>query len=96
MVDLIVALESMLENIIIALPSILAAIIVIIVGWLIGKVVGKAVNTVVEKVGIEKTFDKSIAGKAFKSSGLDLSNLIGGIVKAFIIILSIVLYYYQL
>lgn len=32
-----------------------------------------------------------MAGKAFKSSGLDFSNLIGGIVKAFIIILSIVL-----
>jgi hypothetical protein len=81
----------MLENIINALPAIIAAIVVIIIGYVIGTVVGKAVNKVVEKVGVEKTFDQSNAGKAFKSSGLDLSNLIGGIVKAFIIILSIVL-----
>jgi hypothetical protein len=81
----------MLESIINAVPSILAAIIVIIIGWVIGTVVGRAVNKIVEKVGIEKTFDQSIAGRAFKSSGLDLSNLIGGLIKAFIIILSIVL-----
>lgn len=63
----------------------------IIIGYAAGTVIGKAVNKVVEKVGIEKTFNQSTAGKSFKSSGLDLSNLIGGIVKAFIIILSIVL-----
>ena len=81
----------MLENIINALPAIFAAFVVIVIGYVVGTVVGKAVNKVVEKVGIEKTFDQSTAGKAFKSSGLDLSNLAGGIVKAFIIIMSIVL-----
>jgi hypothetical protein len=91
LVDIVALLENMLETIINALPAILAAAIVIIIGYVVGTLIGKAVNKIVEKVGIEKTFDKTTAGKAFRSSGLDLSNLIGGITKAFIIVLSIVL-----
>ena len=91
MVDIIEVLSNMAADIINALPAILAAIIVIVIGFVVGTLVGKAVNKIVEKVGIEKTFDQTMAGKAFKSSGLDLSSLIGGIVKAFIIMLSIVL-----
>jgi len=91
MVDLIEVLSNMVGNIINAIPAIIVAIIVILVGWLVGKFVGNAVNKIVEKMGIEKNFDQSVAGKAFKSSGLDLSNLIGAIVTAFIVILSIVL-----
>ena len=91
MVDLIEVLSNMVGDIINAIPGIIAAIIILILGYVIGMLVGKAVNKIVEKIGVEKTFDQSMAGKAFKSSGLDLSNLIGGIVKAFIFILSIVL-----
>jgi hypothetical protein len=91
LVDLIEVFSNMVGDIINALPGIFAAIIILILGWIIGTLVGKAVNKIVEKVGVEKTFDQSLAGKAFKSSGLDLSNLIGGIVKAFIFILSVVL-----
>ena len=91
MVDLIEVFSNMVGDIINALPGIFAAIIILILGWIIGTLVGKAVNKIVEKVGVEKTFDQSLAGKAFKSSGLDLSNLVGGIVKAFIFILSVVL-----
>jgi hypothetical protein len=81
----------MLADVINALPLIIAAIIVIVIGYVVGSVVGKAVNKIVEKIGLEKTFDQTVAGRTFKSSGLDLSDLIGGIVKAFIIILSVVL-----
>jgi len=91
MADIISVLENMLANIINALPSIIAAIIVLAIGYVVGRVVDKAVNKVVKKVGIEKTFDLSTVGKSLKSSGLDLSNLVGGIVKVFIYILSIIL-----
>ena len=91
MVDIIEVFSNLLTDIVDAIPAILVAVIVILIGWAVGALVGKAVNKIVEKIGVEKTFDQSMAGKAFKSSGLDLSNLIGGIVKAFIIILSIVL-----
>ena len=80
----------MVGDIINALPSILAAIIVIILGYLIGTMVGKAVNKLVEKIGMERTFDQSSVGRTFRGAGLDLSNVIGGFVKAFIIVLAIV------
>lgn len=91
MVDLVLTLENMLGDIITAIPAILAAIVVLIIGYFVGSFVGKVVNRIVEKVGIEKTFDQTQTGRAFKASGLDLSNLIGGLVKVFIIILAIIL-----
>lgn len=81
----------MLEDIIAFLPSLIAAIIVILVGYAVGAMVGKATNRLVEKMGIERSFDESNTGRAFKSAGFDLSTFIGGITKAFIIVLSVIL-----
>ncbi len=91
MADLNAMLDNMLQSIIDEIPLILAAIVVLIIGYIIGTLVGKAVNRIVEKVGIEKTFEQSVTGRAFRTSGLDLSDFIGGVVKAFIIILAIIL-----
>lgn len=85
------SLNNMAADIINALPDIFAAIIVLIIGFVIGILVGKAVSKILQKIGVEKTFDQSTVGKAFKSSGLDFSNLVGGLIKAFIFILTIVL-----
>jgi hypothetical protein len=74
-----------------AIPLVLAAIIIIAIGYVIGHFTGKAVNKIVEKLGIERSFDQTMTGKAFRSAGLDLSNFIGAVIKAFIIILSIIL-----
>jgi hypothetical protein len=83
--------SNMVGDIVAAIPAILAAIIVILVGYAIGIIVGNAVNKLVERLGIEKNFDKTMTGQAFKNAGLDLSNFIGGIIKAFITILAIIL-----
>jgi hypothetical protein len=83
--------SEMVGNIITAIPTILAAIIVILIGYGIGMVAGSAINKLVEKLGIEKNFDKTMTGQAFKNAGLDLSNFIGGVTKAFITILAIIL-----
>jgi MFS family permease len=83
--------SDMVGDIIAAIPSVLAAIIIILVGYAIGIVVGNAVNKLVERLGIEKNFDKTMTGQAFKNAGLDLSNFIGGVIKAFITILAIIL-----
>ena len=88
---IIEALTRMVEDIIAFLPILLGAIIVILVGYAAGTIGGKAVNKLVEKMGIEKGFDESNTGRAFKSSGFDLSTFIGGITKAFIVVLSIIL-----
>jgi len=83
--------SNMVGDMIAAIPSVIAAIIVILIGYAIGIIVGAAVNKMVEKLGIEKTFDKTVSGQAFRNAGLDLSNFIGAITKAFITILAIIL-----
>jgi hypothetical protein len=91
MLYIVETFSDMVGDIIAAIPSVLAAIIVILIGYAIGIIVGNAVNKLVEKLGIEKNFDKTVTGQSFKNAGLDLSNFIGGITKAFITILAIIL-----
>jgi hypothetical protein len=91
LVDIIEILNNIATDIANAVPAVIAAIIIILIGYAIGILVGKAVNKIVEKLGMEKSFDQTITGKSFRSAGLDLSNFIGAVTKAFIIILSIIL-----
>ncbi len=88
---IIETLTKMLEDIIAFLPVVIAAIIVILIGYGVGVLVGRAVNRLIEKMGIEKSFDQSSTGRAFRAAGLDLSSFVGGVTKAFIIILAIIL-----
>ncbi len=91
MATLLEMLTQMFEDIIAFLPLLVAAIVIIAIGYVAGAVVGKAVNKLIERMGIERNFDKSSTGKALRSAGLDLSSFIGGITKAFIVVLSIIL-----
>jgi hypothetical protein len=89
----LLTLEEALNNFVnetsAALPGIIGAIIVIvigvIVGWFVGKIVNRAINATVEK-----NFDKSEVGRTFRSSEFDLSNFVGGVTYAFIVIVAIV------
>ena len=83
--------SNMVGDIIAAIPSVIAAIIIILIGYGIGIVVGKAVNKIIEKLGIERGFEQTTAGQAFRNAGLDLSNFVGSVLKAFITILAIIL-----
>jgi hypothetical protein len=91
LVDIVQELEQVLEEIIDAIPAIIIAIIILIIGWLVGSMVGRAVSGLVRRIGVDQTYDQSSVGKALKSSGIDFSGLIGGTIKAFIIILAIIL-----
>ncbi len=91
MATLLEMLTQMLEDIIAFLPSLIAAILIILIGYGVGVVIGKAVNRLIERMGIERSFDKSSTGRAFRSAGLDLSSFVGGITTAFIVVLSIIL-----
>lgn len=82
------AFENFINTILTALPGAIAAIIIIVVGVIVGWFVGKIVNRIVDKT-VEGHFDKSEVGKVFRTSGFDLSNFIGGIIMAFIIIVAI-------
>jgi len=83
-------LTDMLEAIIAAIPSIIAAIIIVLIGYGVGVIVGKAVNKLISKTGMEKAFDKTVTGSAFKKAGIDFSDFIGGTIKVFIIVIAII------
>lgn len=91
MVDIIELFTNLATDIVNAIPAVLAAIIIILIGYAIGSLVGKAANKIVEKIGVKKSFEQTMTGKSFRSAGLDLSNIIGATIKAFIVILSIIL-----
>jgi hypothetical protein len=91
LVDIIEVLNNIATDIANAIPAVIAAIIIIVIGYAIAILVSKAVNKLVEKIGMEKTFDQTVTGKSFRAAGLDLSNFIGAVTKAFIVILAIIL-----
>lgn len=82
------AFGNFINTILTALPGVVAAIIIIVVGVVVGWFVGKIVNRVIDKT-VEGHFDKSEVGKVFRSSGFDLSNFVGGVIMAFIIVVAI-------
>ncbi len=72
-----------------ALPDVLAAIVIIAVGYYVAGIAGRAVNTLIERSGIERIFDRTELGKAYRKAGIDLSDFIGGLVRAFVITVAI-------
>jgi hypothetical protein len=80
--------NNFLNGIAIALPGVIGATIVIVIGVVVGWFVGKIINRIVN-VTVEKHFDKSEVGKVFRTSGFDLSNFVGGVTNAFIVIVAI-------
>ena len=82
---------DMVSDIIDAIPAIIAAIIIVIIGYFVGKFVGRAVNKLIEKMGVEKGFEETDTGKAFKTAGMDMSSFVGGITTAFILVISVVI-----
>jgi hypothetical protein len=95
MLFLVVALISLTEifnnflnDLASALPGIIGAIIIIIIGVVVGWGVGKVANRLVDRT-VEKNFDRSRIGQAFRSAGFDLSNFVGGLLYAFVVVVSI-------
>lgn len=80
--------NNFLNEIALALPGVIGAIIVIIIGVIVGWFVGKIANRIINRT-IEKNFDRSNIGKTMRNSGFDLSNFVGGLLMAFIIIVSL-------
>ncbi len=90
--DLLVqAFTKATVEVILALPSIIAAIVIILIGYLVGAMVGRGVDKVIEKTGVEKVFDATELGKAYRKAGIDLSRFTGNLIHAFIVVLSILI-----
>ena len=82
-------LIRVLNEIVNRLPNIIGAIIVVLIGYVAGELIGSAVNKIIQKF-VEKPLNRTDVGKTIRELGLDLSDLIGGLTKAFIISISIV------
>ncbi|MCC6021473.1 MAG: hypothetical protein LM577_08965 [Thermoproteaceae archaeon] len=82
--------QSLLQG---AMPYVtqgLVALAIVLAAWGIGVLLGRAVNRLIERSGLERAFDSTDVGKAFRAAGVDLSNLIGMLVTAFVIVTGIV------
>jgi len=82
-------LVNVLNEVVNRLPSIIGAIIIVLIGYVAGELIGSAINKVIQKF-VEKPLNRTDIGKTIRELGLDLSDLIGGLTKAFIISISIV------
>lgn len=80
--------NNFFNEVALALPGAIGAIIIIVIGVIVGWLVGKVVNRIVNRT-VEKNFDKSSIGRTFRNSGFDLSNFVGGVVYAFIVVVAI-------
>ena len=72
------------------LPNLLGALIILAAGYFVGDIAGRAVNKVVDRL-LEKPIEKTEIGRRYKEAGLDLSDITGGIVKAFVFVLALML-----
>jgi len=78
---------TLLQMLTIALPSGVMAGVIIVIGYIIGDLVGKLVKDVTERLA--KPVEDTDVGKGLKGIGIDMPTLLGGLVKATIVVLSI-------
>jgi len=83
------AVVAALVKVIVAIPSVIAAALIVFIGYYLGKIAGKAVDRLLEKTGVEKIFDSTELGRAYRKAGIDLSEFVGRLVWAFATVLAI-------
>ncbi len=80
---------ALLDYLTAAAPGFIGASIILFVGYVIGDAIGKIVNKIIDAI-VEKPLQATDIGKSIKELNIDLSGLIGGLTKAFIIAVSVV------
>jgi hypothetical protein len=80
--------NNFLSTIAESLPGIIGAIIIVVIGIIVGWFVGKVVNKIIDQT-VERNFDRSEIGRTLRGSGFDLSNFVGNLLYAFVIVLAI-------
>ncbi len=83
------SLSNAVQSMINALPSIIAALIIIFLGVWVGKIVGSVTTRIFSSKGLMKKFAETKTGKALEESGIGIASLVGGLVYAFIAVISI-------
>jgi len=70
-------------------PGILGAMVALVLGWLFGKLIGSAIASLLHKLGIDETLKPTLLGKAFERSKVQISSVIGSLIKWIIYLLAI-------
>lgn len=81
---------QVVNDVIAYIPNLLGAILILAAGYFVGDIAGRAVNRVVDRL-LEKPIERTEIGRRYKEAGLDLSDITGGIVKAFVFVLALML-----
>ncbi|MEB3789139.1 MAG: hypothetical protein GSR72_04525 [Desulfurococcales archaeon] len=84
------SLKMAANDIVSALPNVIAILIILLAGYLIGTILGNAVSKIVDKL-VEKPLSKTEIGKKYKEYGFDLSDFTGGVVKAYVFLVALII-----
>lgn len=84
------SLKMAANDIVSALPNVIAILIILLAGYLIGTILGNAVNKIVDRL-VEKPLSKTDIGKKYKEYGFDLSDFTGGVVKAYVFLVALII-----
>jgi len=80
---------TLLDVLVMVAPGFIGASIILFIGYILGDAVGKVVNKIVENVAA-KPLESTDIGVTIREAKIDLPGLIGGLTKAFIIVVSVV------
>ncbi len=79
----------LLNRLVAVAPNFIGASIILFIGYILGDAIGKIVNKIVDAV-VAKPLEATEIGRSIMEAKVDLPGLIGGLVKAFVIVVSIV------
>ena len=88
-IDVMFNYSLLLNYLITSAPAFIGAAIILIIGYVIGDTIGKIVNRIVSQI-LDKPLEATDIGRTIKSMNINISDLIGGLTKAFIIVVAIV------
>ena len=70
-------------------PKILGASIALVLGWIFGKLTESAITSLLRKLGLDETLKTTVLGKALERSKMQISSVIGTLVKWIIYLLAV-------
>ena len=88
-IDVMFNYSLLLNYLITSAPAFIGAAIILIIGYVIGDTIGKIVNRIVSQI-LDRPLEATDIGRTIKSMNINISVLIGGLTKAFIIVVAIV------
>ena len=88
-IDVMFNYSLLLNYLITSAPAFIGAAIILIIGYVIGDTIGKIVNRIVSQI-LDKPLEATDIGRTIKNMNINISDLIGGLTKAFIIVVAIV------